>query len=70
MQHRREFSPEPLTLPVTDRHALAMFETASELASLDALMAGHSIRAGDHLSSIISADRRLSPPTSLAISWA
>jgi len=37
-----------------------MFETASELASLDALMAGSFDRAGDHLSSIISADRRLS----------
>lgn len=42
------------------RHALRVFETASELVALDALLAESFERAGGHLTSIISADRRLS----------
>ncbi len=37
-----------------------MFETPEELASLDSLLAASFGRAGDHLTSIISSDRRLS----------
>lgn len=37
-----------------------MFETSSELGALDALLAESFGRAGDHLTSIISPDRRLS----------
>ena len=37
-----------------------MFETPDELASLDELLAASFERAGDHLTSIISPDRRLS----------
>jgi general stress protein 26 len=42
------------------RHAFSVFETSEELASLDLLLGASFERAGDHLTGIISPDRRLS----------
>jgi general stress protein 26 len=41
-------------------HAFSVFESSEELASLDALLVASFERAGDHLTGIISPDRRLS----------
>lgn len=60
MQHRFESPPSPVDVSRSSRHALQVFETPSELASLDALMHQSFERAGAHLTGIISPDRRLS----------
>lgn len=59
MQHPTEdfCSPVDATSPV--RHALAVFETSEELDVVDALLAASFDRAGDHLTSIITPERRL-----------
>jgi len=60
MQHRPRALRWPVDVAASLRHALHVFETKEELASLDALLAESFDRAGEHLTSIISPDRRLS----------
>src|ERR1700722_13745541 len=60
MQHRSRRPRWPVDVSASLGHALHVFETAEELTSLDALLAESFNRAGEHLTSIISSDRRLS----------
>src|ERR1017187_3373800 len=60
MQHPLKSLRRPVDVGRRLRHALSMFETADELASLDTLLHESFERAGAHLTGIISPDRRLS----------
>jgi general stress protein 26 len=60
MQHRPRRLGGPVDVGASLGHARDVFETTEELASLDALLADSFGRAGEHLTSIISSDRRLS----------
>ena len=60
MQHRSRRLRWPVDVSASLRHALHVFETTEELASLDEKLADSFNRAGEHLTSIISSDRRLS----------
>jgi general stress protein 26 len=60
MQHRPRRLPRPVDVSTRVGHALHVFETQEELDAVDALLAASFDRAGDHLTSIISTDRRLS----------
>jgi general stress protein 26 len=60
MQHRSRRLGWPVDVSACLGHALLVFETPEELVSLDELLAESFDRAGDHLTSIISSDRRLS----------
>jgi hypothetical protein len=60
MQHRSNWFGRAVDVSAVLRHALCVFETTEELASLDDLLAASFARAGAHLTSINTVDRRLS----------